>query len=211
MGYTTITTGTVIATSWGNEVRDQLVTPFALSSTRDSTITLGNRKNGQVAAITTADATHGLTVWNGTSWTRPWNMPWGYVGAGTRTTNLSITSTSSGDVTDVALPSTQYTAGRYYQAHINLPLGQFTGTAVTTEFYLTKGDNSVIAALPRTSIDITESLLYSTSVVFTTTTVGQVVKLRYRQSGANGVIVTAGSADNASLVILDVGPSGAPA
>jgi hypothetical protein len=211
MGYTTIATGTVIATSWGNEVRDQLVTPFALSSTRDSTITLGNRRNGQVAAITTADETHGLTVWNNVSWTRPWNMPWGIVGSGTRTTNLNITSTTSGDVTDVTLPGTQYNTNRYYQAHINIPLGQFTGTAVTTEFYLTNGAGTVIAALPRISIAATESAVYSTSALFTTTTVNQVLKLRYRQSGANAVIVTAGSADNASLVILDVGPSGAPA
>jgi hypothetical protein len=211
MGYTTIATGTVIATSWGNEVRDQLVTPFLTSATRDSTITLGNRQNGQVVALTNSDVNHGLTVWNGTSWTRPWNMPWGIVGSGTRTTNLNITSTTSADVTDVTLPSAQYTATRYYQAHINIPLGQFTGTAVTTEFYLTKGDNTVVAALPRISVDASGSAVYSTSALFTTTTVGQVLKLRYRQSGANAVIVTAASADNCSLVILDVGPSGAPA
>jgi hypothetical protein len=211
MGYTTIATGTVIATSWGNEVRDQLVTPFPTSADRDSIISLGNRQNGQVAALTAANVNHGLTVWNGNSWTRPWNMPWGIVGSGTRTTNLSITSTTSGDVTDVALPGAQYNTNRYYQAHINIPLGQFTGTAVTTEFYLTNGAGTVIAALPRISIAATESAVYSTSALFTTTTVNQVLKLRYRQSGANAVIVTAGSADNASLVILDVGPSGAPA
>lgn len=211
MGYTTITTGTTIATSWGNEVRDQLVTPFATSATRDSTITLGNRKNGQVAAITTADATHGLTVWNGASWTRPWNMPWGLVGSGTRTTNLNITSTTSSDVTDVALPGNQYTATRYYQAHVSLYLSQLAGTAVTTEFYLTKGDGTVIATLPRITIDTSGNYTYSTSALFTTSTVSQVVKLRYRQSGANSVVLNAASADNCQLVILDVGPSGAPA
>lgn len=210
MGYTTIATGTVIATSWGNEVRDQLVTPFATSATRDSTITLGNRKNGQVAAITTADATHGLTVWNGASWTRPWNMPWGLVGSGTRTTNLNITSTTSSDVTDVALPGNQYTATRYYQAHISLYLIN-SGTAVTTEFYLTNGANAVIATLPRITLAAPDNAVYTTSALFTTSTVGQVVKLRYRQSGTNSVAVQAASADNCQLVILDVGPSGAPA
>lgn len=211
MGYTTIATGTVIATSWGNEVRDQLVTPFATSATRDSTITLGNRKNGQVAAITTADATHGLTVWNGASWTRPWNMPWGIVGVGTATANQNITSTTSSDVTDVALPGTQYTATRYYQAHVSLYLSQLAGTAVTTEFYLTKGDGTVIATLPRITIDTSGNYTYSTSALFTTSTVNQVIRLRYRQSGANSVVLNAASADNCQLVILDVGPSGAPA
>jgi hypothetical protein len=210
MGYTTITTGTVIATSWGNEVRDQSIVPFATSATRDATISLANRKNGQVAAIIPADTTHGLTVWNGNSWTRPWNLPWGLVGSGTRTTNLNITSTTSSDVTDVALPSTQYTATRYYQAHVSLYLIN-SGTAVTTEFYLTKGDNTVIAALPRITMAAPDNRVYSTSVLFTTSTVGQVLKLRYRQSGTNSVAVQAASADNCSLVILDVGPSGAPA
>lgn len=211
MGYTTITTGTTIATSWGNEVRDQLVTPFATSATRDATILLANRRNGQVAAITTADETHGLTVWNGASWTRPWNMPWGIVGSGTATANQNITSTTSSDVTNVALPGNQYTATRYYQAHVSLYLSQLVGTAVTTEFYLTKGDGTVIAALPRITIDASGNYTYSTSALFTTSTVSQVVKLRYRQSGANSVVLNAASADNCQLVILDVGPSGAPA
>jgi hypothetical protein len=211
MGYTTITTGTVIATSWGNEVRDQSIVPFATSATRDATISLANRKNGQVAAIIPADETHGLTVWNGTSWTRPWNLPWGLVGSGTRTTNLNITSTTSSDVTDVALPSAQYTATRYYQAHVSLYLTQLAGTAVTTEFYLTKGDNTVVATLPRITIDASGNYAYTTQALFTTTTVGQVLKLRYRQSGANSVVLAAASCDNTQLVILDVGPSGAPA
>jgi len=211
MGYTTITTGTVIATSWGNEIRDQVVTPFATSATRDATIVGAARKNGQVVSLTNADSNHGLTVYNGTSWTRPWNLPWGLIGSGTATANQSITSTTSSDVTDVALPSTQYTATRYYQAHISLFLIQAAGTAVTTEFYLTKGDNTVIATLPKMTSAATDNRIYSTSVLFTTTTVGQVVKLRYRQSGANTMAVQAASADNCQIVILDVGPSGAPA
>jgi len=210
MGYTTIATGTVIATSWGNEVRDQLVTPFLTSATRDSTITLGNRQNGQVVALTNSDVNHGLTVWNGTSWTRPWNMPWGIVGSGTRTTNLNITSTTSADVTDVALPGTQYFTNRYYQAHIDLYLIN-SGTAVTTEFYLTNGAGTIIKTLPRMSIAAPDNRVYSTSVLFTTSTVNQIVQLRYRQSGTNNVAVQAASADNCQLVILDVGPSGAPA
>jgi hypothetical protein len=210
MGYTTITTGTVIATSWGNEVRDQVVTPFATSATRDATITLSNRKNGQVAALTGADVTHGLTVWNGTSWTRPWSLPWGLVASGTATANQNITSTTSGDVTGLTT-SASYLSTRYYQAHINIPLIQFVGTAVFTDFYLTNGSGAIIANLPRTLVDVTDQFVYSTSVLFTTSTVGQVIKVKYRQSGTNAVAVQAASCDNASLVIMDVGPSGAPA
>jgi len=210
MGYTTITTGTVIATSWGNEVRDQLVTPFATSATRDATILLADRENGQVAALTGADVNHGLTVWNGTSWTRPWNMPWGLLVAGTATANTNITSTTSGDVTGITTTAS-YISTRYYQAHINIPLLQFAGTAVTTEFFLTNGAGVIIATLPRIAIAASDNLVYSTSVLFTTSTVGQVVKLKYRQSGANGVAMQAASCDNASLVIMDIGPSGAPA
>ena len=210
MGYTTITTGTVIASSWGNEVRDQLVTPFPTSATRDATILLADRENGQVAALTAADVNHGLTVWNGTSWTRPWNMPWGLLVAGTATSNTNITSTTSGDVSGITT-SASYISTRYYQAQVNIPLLQFGGTGVTTEFWLTKGDGTIIATLPRISVAATDSLVYSTSVIFTTSTVGQVVKLKYRQSGTNSVAMQAASCDNASLVIMDIGPSGAPA
>lgn len=210
MGYTTITTGTVIATSWGNEVRDQVVTPFATSATRDATILLANRKNGQVAALTNADTNHGLTVWNGSSWTRPWNLPWGIVGYGTATANQNITSTTSSDVTSLTT-SASYTATRYYQAHVSLYLTQLAGTAVTTEFYITKGDNTVVTTLPRITIDTSGNYTYTTQAVFTTSTVSQVLKLRYRQSGSNSVVLAAASCDNAQLVIMDIGPSGAPA
>jgi len=211
MGYTTITTGTVISSTWGNEVRDQLVTPFASSATRDATISLANRENGQTVALTPADSTHGLTIWNGSSWTRSWNMPWGLMGVATATAQQSITATTSADVTEIALPSAQYTATRYYQAHISLMLTQSAGTAVTTDFYLTNGAGTVIATLPRLLVGATANEAYTTQAVFTTSTVGQVVKLRYKQSGANSVIMNGTSASNCQIVVLDIGPSGAPA
>jgi len=210
MGYTTITTGTVIATSWGNEVRDQVVTPFPTSADRDATILPANRKNGQVAALTNANVNHGLTVWNGSSWTRPWNLPWGLVTFATASSNTNITSTTSGDVSGITT-SASYIATRYYQAQVNIPLVQVDTAAVTTKFWLTKGDGTIIATLPRVTIGAVDSLVYSTSVVFTTSTISQVIKLKYEQSGSNSVAMQAASCDNAQLVIMDIGPSGAPA
>lgn len=59
MPYITNVAGTVITASWGNEsVRDQVVTPFALESTRNSTITVP--VDGMVSTIT--GNAHGLAI-----------------------------------------------------------------------------------------------------------------------------------------------------
>ena len=66
MPYTTLTAGTTITSSWANaNVRDQVVTPFASVSARDSAIT--SPVNGMYA--TTTD-TGFLWRYNGTKWLR---------------------------------------------------------------------------------------------------------------------------------------------
>lgn len=64
MPYTTNTSGTTITASWANaNVRDQVVTPFATTSARDSAIT--SPLEGMVVFITGDDK---FTVYSGASW-----------------------------------------------------------------------------------------------------------------------------------------------
>jgi len=62
--YTTIVAGTTIAASWANaNVRDQVITPFANTSARDSSI--GSPVEGMCCYITGSDV---LQVYNGANW-----------------------------------------------------------------------------------------------------------------------------------------------
>jgi hypothetical protein len=64
MGYSTVVAGTTITASWANaNVRDQVVTPFATTSARDSAIS--SPVDGMLAAITGTDA---LSYYDGAAW-----------------------------------------------------------------------------------------------------------------------------------------------
>lgn len=63
MPYTTVVAGTVITASWGNMVRDQLVTPFADAATRNAQITAP--VEGMYADLADEDM---ITRYTGTAW-----------------------------------------------------------------------------------------------------------------------------------------------
>jgi hypothetical protein len=63
MPYLTVVAGTTITASWGNQVRDQLVTPFASTSARTSAIT--SPVEGMLSYLTDGDNFEG---YDGTAW-----------------------------------------------------------------------------------------------------------------------------------------------
>lgn len=100
MPYTTLSTGTTITASWANtNVRDQVVTPFASTTARDSAIS--TPVEGMIAPITGSDI---ITYYNGSAWvclTPQW---------ATVTTAQATTSTSYVDLT-TAGPSVTIATG----------------------------------------------------------------------------------------------------
>jgi hypothetical protein len=85
--YSTVVAGTTITASWGNaNVRDQVVTPFASRSARNSAI--ASPIDGMIAAITGDDV---LSVYNSSAW-------------------LSFTPLSANVATNESTSSSTYTA-----------------------------------------------------------------------------------------------------
>lgn len=96
MPYTTITTGTTITASWANaSVRDQVVTPFATTSARDSAITAP--VDGMVCYITGEDRFYS---YDGSTWTRTaWNSSTGRTQVLLRrVANQSVSNTTVTDI-----------------------------------------------------------------------------------------------------------------
>jgi hypothetical protein len=70
VAFNTVVSGTAITTTWGNQVRDQLITPFASVAARTSAVT--SPVDGQVTYRTNDDV---FEVYNGTSWVLAGNAP----------------------------------------------------------------------------------------------------------------------------------------
>jgi hypothetical protein len=205
MPWSTIVAGTNITSSWANaNVRDQVVTPFNSTGDR-ATIT---PVVGMVSTLKTNTATEGIEVYNSANqWRKPWNMPWGLVSLTTLASDVSYSSGTFG------FPSFQWNgtgvvANRFYKATVNFEWGTATSVG-QIDFGIGTAAGAGVGYLISVYQDTLNAPRFdSHSMVFTTTAGSMTRGLTIlKNTGGGSVNVIAG----ATLLIEDVGPSGAPA
>jgi hypothetical protein len=119
-GYKAFTAGAVLtASDVNNYLMEQGVMYFATTTARDTALT--EPEDGMTVFIGSNDTNEGIYNFNGTSWTQPWNMPWGLkvsalTGAGTATASELIQSSCA---------STTFYANRSYRWTVS---ASYTGT-----------------------------------------------------------------------------------
>jgi len=221
MAYTTIVSGTNITSSWANaSVRDQVVSPFVTSAARTAAIT--SPIAGMVSSLTTYDKTEGLEFYNSAGqWRKPWNIPWGIItttAGGTSNLGYVVVTAAQTGITSTLVDLTNLSmtfdalANRLYRvsAHCN--------------FYASQADNTASLVLNVASSSVafshTASLSTGTTSLRTAELIRPInsaaaqsltVKLQAQlQTGTGTVIMHAGAANVATMLIEDIGPSGAP-
>ena len=221
MAYTTIVSGTNITSSWANaSVRDQVVSPFVTKAARTSAIT--SPVTGMLSSLTTYDLTEGIEFYNSAGqWRKPWNMPWGIITTTAGgTSNLGyrvVTAPQTGitstlvDLTDLSM-TFDAIANRMYRVNVHC------------NFYGSQADNtaSLVLNIASSSVAFSHTPALSTGTTSLRTAElnrpfvnsaaqSLVVKLQAQlQTGTGTVIMHAGAANVATMVIEDIGPSGAP-
>lgn len=203
MGYTTITPGTTIASTWGNEVRDQLVTPVGNATTRSALI--ASPVNGQLTTITAANSSNGIEQFNGVSWRLPWNMPWGYV---TSATPASFNfNTTIGYSATFSVPMVN---NRRYKFSIT---GRFENSTVTgvvdnLALYLNTGNVLVQSQIFMVTQSTANGQNAGTgTVLYVTNTTGAVV---FKLGAASTASATNQQYITTGIIVEDIGPGGAP-
>jgi hypothetical protein len=210
--YSTIVAGTNITASWANaNVRDQVVTPFASTTARDSAIT--SPLAGMVATINSNDVNEGPVVRTSAgTWRPPWNTSWGVVGFATKSAMQTNVGTGTTDVTGLSAAITAVVARLYRMTTYCYVL---TGTAASfPNISIRDGGNNQRAlaypsgtATPGGATTLTANAVgfasfaagaqtLKTSVAFTVNT--------NNQAGGQSIF------DQAFILVDDVGPSGAP-
>jgi hypothetical protein len=221
MAYTTIVSGTNITSSWANaSVRDQVVSPFVTSAARTAAIT--SPVAGMVSSLTTYDKTEGIEFYNSAGqWRKPWNMPWGIItttAGGTSNLGYVVVTAAQTGITSTLVDLTNLSmtfdalANRLYRVSVHC------------NFYASQADNTASLALNVASSNVafshTPALSTGTSSLRTAELTrpinsaaaqSLVVKLQAQlQTGTGTVIMHAGAANVATMLIEDIGPSGAP-
>ena len=144
-----------------------------------------------------------VLYYNGTSWAKPWNMPWGQVGYAKRTSNFSLTSTSTA-VTDLTITWTA-TTGRIYKITSLLYFQVTAGTGTVFSSLFTSGGTRVAECgtyATATSYPSISLVAYETGL-----SGSQTRRIQANFLGITSASVLADSSYPSSFIIEDIGPA----
>jgi hypothetical protein len=211
MPYTTINSGDYITSSWANaNVRDQVVTPFASSASRTSSITVPVA--GMVSALTTNTATEGIYEYNSAGqWRAPWNLSWGVVALDNLTTSENVTATSFSDVNGFVTSSFTPVNRRYYRVTLSVTAKQVLQSASNTlslQIVSTAAAANIGKQIDQTLQTTDYQSAIATFWINNTATAATTYKVQAKTSG--GTAVLDGVTYNCAVIVEDMGPSGAP-
>jgi hypothetical protein len=205
-GFKTFTAGSILTASDTNTyLMQQSTMVFATTTARDAAIT--SPSDGMMCYVSSNDANEGLYSYNGTSWRKGagWNAPWGYL----TTLSGSAISTvlrSSSAATSVDLVSSTYTHINNRRVRITAQGNLAWTTAVNSAFRIQQGSTTYAY------VDMGANATFQGAVlVGATTTDGtsQTYKFTALFGASNSAVAV--SAVVPSIVLEDIGPSGAPA
>lgn len=205
-GYKDFTVGQILTS---NEIDTYLMQQstmvFASTTARDAAIT--SPSDGMMCYVNSNDANEGLYSYNGTAWRKGpgWNAPWGYL----TTLSGSAISTvlrSGSAATSVDLVSSTYTHVNNRRVRITAQGNLAWTTAVNSAFRIQQGSTTYAY------VDMGATATFQGAVlVGATTTDGTSQTYKFTALfGASNSAVTV-SAIVPSVVLEDMGPSGAPA
>ena len=220
-GFRTFATSEVLtASNVQNFLMEQSVMSFASTGARDVSITAP--EDGMVAYIGSNDVNEGLYTYNGTSWRKGpgWNAPWGVVtttAGGTSSRGYAVTTTSTSTTTgttDWSGLTVTFTgiANRIYQTIVHGMLtSDNAGGSDYAELVLRDSSNNVLTrsrAIVQLNVYEGRSLQYVEAN--STGSLTRKVSVT-RSSGSGNVSGYAAAGFQASITVVDIGPSGAPA
>jgi hypothetical protein len=207
-GFKTFTAGAVLtASDVNNYLQEQSVMYFATTAARDSALS-ASLEDGLVAYIGSNDENEGLYTYNGTSWRRGpgWNAPWGYStflqNTSTGTQNMVSSTVVTGLTGTVAL-----VANRRYKATFQI---NQSGTSVLGQYAIQ--DNGVVVGSTWVSVVTagTTPITFTGVIYFTSAATSSRTVRLVGTSAVGTATLNVDTVIRQSLLIEDIGPSGAP-
>ena len=196
-----VVTGTTATSTWANQVANALVNPFASTGARSSGIT--SPTAGQLVVLTANDSTEGIEIYSSAgSWRKPWNMPWGFIGAYSAT--AFTYNTGSGSSASMAVPMVD---NRKYRLDVRISVntGSASGSVDTWALY----DNTASTKIADfAALDITSG----TALIIPGMASYDSLATGTRNIGVQGIGTASANTRSVTTVlyVYDEGPNGAP-
>jgi len=214
MPYKQVASGDYITAAWANTyVSDQVVVPYSSVTDRTNngpTVTT----TGMISTLTTNTATEGLYEYTSAgTWRAPWNLPWGVVAVDNLTgTSVNVTATSFTDVSTFVTPSFTPVNRRYYKVTLSVVAKQYlqsSSNTVSLQVVSTTPNSTVGLAIDQTLQASDLQTMVASFWINNTATAATTYKVQAKTSG--GTFSLDGVNYPCSLIVEDMGPSGAPA
>lgn len=211
-GYKLFQAGAVLTAADLNKYcQEQSVMYFANTTARDTAITSGSREDGMTVYIGSNDSSEGVYHWNGGSWTRPWNMPWGVVGRALITGQTATSGTSLVTGSSVTFSQVQ---NRVYKYTVT---GHALWASVNDGFRCSLTDGAANALIHSDHLPAGASTTNAYSFSFSwyeiansSASVTRELRVSRLYGTSGNVTFFADATRIGSLIIEDIGPSGAP-
>lgn len=204
-GFKNFTASVLTASDLNNYLMEQTVMSFASTGARDVAVTAP--EDGMVAYIRSNDSSEGLYTYNGTSWRKGpgWNAPWGVqlVATDTSTRTFTTTPTTVGNCTGSVskVNNRRYRVtfyGRFYNSlNNNFSLIRF------------RQDGSIIGDHIIYNYNNANDSSFHLSVLHTATS-SATVTFDVQGYAGTGTLSIFGGNITSTLIVEDIGPSGAP-
>jgi hypothetical protein len=210
-GFKTFTTASVLtASDVNNFLMEQTVMSFASTGARD--VQVASPETGMVAYIGSNDVNEGLYHRTSASTWRKgpgWNAPWGLQGVATASSNQTGIGSTVADVTSLTVTWTAV-ANRRYMTKVVIPtFSQATSKSYVT-LYITDSSNSVKQSGNQVIAAGDDGQL-NLFVVESSIAAGSATRKARISTTAGSGIITGGAAVVPTIIVEDIGPSGAPA
>jgi hypothetical protein len=177
---------------------------FATTAARDAA--LSSPEDGMVAYIGSNDANEGLYTYNGTAWRKGpgWNAPWGHVTEVVLGTDATYAFNTLGFPATLSWTGTPV-ANRLYRARVNF----FWVPAALGTLTFGIGNGSTLSRpVQQYAPANTAPMCNGQEVVFNTTGSSMTRGLGVQMVAGDGTVTVK---QGSTLIIEDMGPSGAPA
>ena len=214
LGYKLFTAGAVLtASDLNNYCQEQSVMYFANTAARDAAISAGAREDGMTVYIGSNDSSEGILTFNGSSWTRPWNIPWGSQGRATTSSTRQVMTASGTDVTGLSVTFDQVSNRLIkftFMLGVVCTAAAFNAHTMTVNTGTT-GAGTTVATLGQSKMNAGDyQVFHYTATIATTTTGSQSYHLRQSVLiGGSGIDIT-NDLGQGIMIVEDIGPSGAP-
>jgi hypothetical protein len=208
-GFKTFTAASVLtAADLNNYCQTQSVMYFLTTAARDAAIT--SPVDGMTAYIGSNDSSEGLYTYNGTSWQKGpgWNAPWGFI----QYTEVTSNVTSGANVTILTGSTISVLNRRRYRITAHVPGYFSTGALSVALVQIVVGGTSIAGQRVFTSQVTSAENGCNVVAMYVATATNTGLSCNIFSSsivGANHQYLCSATAPM-SLLVEDIGPSGAP-